>query len=320
MTIDINNLTGNESLEELEALLNDPEVVDGEEHKQEQEQANTEEKVEETATTAAEGEQAGSTDSQGNEQQEGSEQASAEKVVLSKDGKNVIPYEVLAQQREETKRLREENEQLRAVAAERDKLAAKLEKEGIPLTDDQIADLSPEQLEELAEDYPGIAPVIKMLSAKLNAIESTSRQSQTTPATNPVEAALNAVPDLVAWKEGDEDRFAFAVTVDQKLQSDPAWKDKPLNERFSEAAKRTRAAFGDAAPAAEQSGKPAAGKEPPSAKTKIPDSPSDIGGFNQAAGRLTAEALEALPQEELMAKMATMSSAQIEELLSQNDY
>ena len=317
MTIDINNLTGTESLEELEAALYGNEEAG--EPEGDAATPDTEEKGEtNTETPSAEVKQEGSTDSQGNEQQEGSEQASAEKVVLSKDGKNVIPYEVLAQQREETKRLREENEQLRAVAAERDKLAAKLEKEGISLTDDQIADLSPEQLEELAEDYPGIAPVIKMLSAKLNAIESTSRQS--TPATNPVEAALNAVPDLVAWKEGDEDRFSFAVTVDQKLQSDPAWKDKPLNERFAEAAKRTRAAFGDAAPAAEQSGKPAAGKEPPSAKTKIPDSPSDIGGFNPAPGRLTAEAAEALPQEVLMAKMATMTPEQIEELLSQADY
>ena len=308
MTIDINNLTGTESFEELEALLDDLEIVEEEEQKQDlQQQANTVEKVEETATTAAKGEQAGSTYSQANEQQEGSEHASAEKVVLSKDGKNVIPYEVLAQQREETKRLREENEQLRAVAAERDKLAAKLEKEGISLTDDQIADLSPEQLEELAEDYPGIAPVIKMLSAKLNAIESTSRQSQSTPATNPVEAALNAVPDLVAWKEGDEDRFSFAVTVDQKLQSDPAWKDKPLNERFAEAAKRTRAAFGDAA----------AGKEPLSAKTKIPDSPSDLGSSAQATNSNSVEALSALPLDQLTAKMGDMSSAQIEALLAQ---
>lgn len=315
MTIDINNLTGTESLEELEAALYG--IEEAGEPEGDAATPDTEEKGEtNTETPSADVQQEGSTDSQGNEQQEGSEQA--EKVVLSKDGKNVIPYEVLAQQREETKRLREENEQLRAVAAERDKLAAKLEKEGISLTDDQIADLSPEQLEELAEDYPGIAPVIKMLSAKLNAIESTSRQS--TPATNPVEAALNAVPDLVAWKDGDEDRFSFAVTVDQKLQSDPAWKDKPLNERFAEAAKRTRAAFGDAAHAAEQSGKPAAGKEPPSAKTKIPDSPSDIGGFNPAPGRLTAEAAEALPHEVLMAKMATMTPEQIEELLSQNDY
>lgn len=72
-----------------------------------------------------------------------------------------------------------------------------------------------------------------------------------------------------------------------------------------------RAAFGDAAPAA---------KGPPSAKTRIPESPSDIGGFNSAPSRLSAEALEALPQEELMARMATMSSAQIEELLSQADF
>ena len=315
MTIDINNLTGTESLEELEAALYGNEEAG--EPEGDAATPDTEEKGEtNTETPSAEVKQEGSTDSQANEQQEGSEQASAEKVVLSKDGKNVIPYEVLAQQREETKRLREENEQLRAVAAERDKLAAKLEKEGISLTDDQIADLSPEQLEELAEDYPGIAPVIKMLSAKLNAIESTSRQSQSTPATNPVEAALNAVPDLVAWKEGDEDRFSFAVTVDQKLQSDPAWKDKPLNERFAEAAKRTRAAFGDAAPAADQSGKPA-GKEPPSAKTKIPDSPSDLGSSAQATNSNSVEALSALPLDQLTAKMGDMSSAQIEALLAQ---
>ena len=313
MTIDINNLTGTESLEELEAALYG--IEEAGEPEDDAATPDTEEKGDtNTETPSAEVKQEGSTDSQANEQQEGSEQA--EKVVMSKDGKNVIPYEVLAQQREETKRLREENEQLRAVAAERDKLAARLEKEGISLTDDQIADLSPEQLEELAEDYPGIAPVIKMLSAKLNAIESTSRQSQSTPATNPVEAALNAVPDLVAWKDGDEDRFSFAVTVDQKLQSDPAWKDKPLNERFAEAAKRTRAAFGDAATAAEQSGKPA-GKEPPSAKTKIPDSPSDIGSFAPAPGRRTAEGLSALPMEQLTAEMGSMSSEAIEALLSQ---
>ena len=310
MTIDIDNLTGNESLEELESLLDDLEIVDGEEQKQELNQlANTEEKVEETATTAAEGEQAGSTDSQDGKQQEGSEQASAEKVVLSKDGKNVIPYEVLAQQREETKRLREENEQLRAVAAERDKLAAKLEKEGISLTDDQIADLSPEQLEELAEDYPGIAPVIKILSAKLNAIESTSRQS--TPATNPVEAALNAVPDLVAWKDGDEDRFTFAVTVDQRLMEDPAWKDKPMQERFAEAARRTKAAFGD-----EVQQQQAPVKEP-QAKTKIPDSPSDLGSSAQATNSNSIEALSALPLDQLTARMGDMSAAQIEALLAQ---
>lgn len=295
MTIDINNLTGTESLEELEAALAGAEIVD---EPAEVAASNTKEKGDTNTATPAADVKEGSTDSQANEQQEGS--AQAEKVVLSKDGKNVIPYEVLAQQREETKRLREENEQLRAVAAERDKLAAKLEKEGITLTDDQIADLSPEQLEELAEDYPGIAPVIKLLSAKLNAIESTTRQS--TPATNPVEAALNAVPDLLAWKDGDEDRFSFAVTVDQKLQSDPAWKDKPLNERFAEAAKRTRAAFGDAAP---------------SAKTKIPDSPSDIGTFAPAPGKRTAEGLSALPMEQLTAEMGSMSSEAIEALLSQ---
>lgn len=316
MTIDIDNLTGTESLEDLEALL--ATVENGDDNSG---SADTEEKgVEQPASPAAESEQTGS-ESQADDKEKGNTeqpQKEGEKYVSSKDGAHKIPYAVLEHERAEAKRLREENESLRQAAAERDQLKAKLEKEGISLTDDQIADLTPEQLAELTEDYPGVAPVIKVLTSKLAALEAKSAQPAT-PATNPIEAAIAAVPDLLAWKDADADRFTFAVTVDEHLKSDPAWKDKPLSERFAEAAKRTRAAFGDAAPAAEQPDKPA-GKEPPSAKPRIPDSPSDIGGFSPASGRLTAEALEALPQEELMARMATMSSVQIEELLSQVDY
>lgn len=316
MTINIDNLTGTESLEELEALLATVENGDDSSGN-----ADTEGKgVEQPASPAAESEQT-SSESQIDEQAKGNteqQQEEGEKFVASKDGAHKIPYAVLEHERAEAKRLREENESLRQAAAERDQLKAKLEKEGISLTDDQIADLTPEQLAELTEDYPGVAPVIKVLTSKLAALEAKSAQSAT-PATNPVEAAIAAVPDLLAWKDADADRFTFAVTVDEHLKADPAWKDKPLSERFAEAAKRTRAAFGDAAPTAEQPSKPA-GKEPPSAKPRIPESPSDIGGLNKTPSRLTAEALEALPQEELMAKMATMTSAQIEELLSQADF
>ncbi len=314
MTIDIDNLTGTESLEDLEALL--ATVENGDDNSG---SADTEEKgVEQPASPAAESEQA-SSESQTDDQEKGSTeqpQEEGEKYVSSKDGAHKIPYAVLEHERAEAKRLREENESLRQAAAERDQLKAKLEKEGISLTDDQIAELTPEKLAELTEDYPAVGPAIKVLTSKLAALEAKSVQPVTTPATNPIEAALQAVPDLLAWKDADADRFTFAVTVDEHLKSDPAWKDKPLSERFAEAAKRTRAAFGDAAPAAEQPGKPAA-KEPPSSKPRIPESPSDIGGFSKASSNLTAEALEALPQEELMARMATMSSAQIEELLSQ---
>ena len=308
MTIDIDNLTGTESLEDLEALLATVENDDDNSGN-----ADTEGKgVAQPASPAAESEQA-SSESQTDDKEKGNTeqpQEEGEKFVASKDGAHKIPYAVLEHERAEAKRLREENELLRQAAAERDQLKAKLEKEGISLTDDQIAELTPEKLAELTEDYPGVGPAIKVLTSKLAALEAKSAQS-VTPATNPIEAALQAVPDLLAWKDADADRFTFAVTVDEHLKSDPAWKDKPLSERFAEAAKRTRAAFGDAAPAA---------KGPPSAKTRIPESPSDIGGFNSAPSRLSAEALEALPQEELMARMATMSSAQIEELLSQADF
>jgi hypothetical protein len=51
---------------------------------------------------------------------------------------------------------------------------------------------------------------------------------------NPVTDALKATPELEGWQSADPDRFSLAVHLDEKLQADPAWKDKPLTERFSE--------------------------------------------------------------------------------------
>ncbi|EFK6277246.1 hypothetical protein A8W96_005579, partial [Escherichia coli] len=56
---------------------------------------------------------------------------------------------------------------------------------------------------------------------------------------------MNAVPVLKTWQESDPDRFSVAVSIDGKLQNDPAWKDKTLTERFAEVARRTQVAFGE---------------------------------------------------------------------------
>ena len=41
----------------------------------------------------------------------------------------------------------------------------------------------------------------------------------------------------MSWREKDQDRFDFAIIVDEKLQADPAWQGKSLDERFAEAAR-----------------------------------------------------------------------------------
>ena len=116
MTIDIDNLTGTESLEDLEALLATVENDDDNSGN-----ADTEGKgVEQPASPAAESEQA-SSESQTDDKEKGNTEQSqeeGEKFVASKDGAHKIPYAVLEHERAEAKRLREENELLRQAAAD----------------------------------------------------------------------------------------------------------------------------------------------------------------------------------------------------------
>ena len=97
MTINIDNLTGTESLEDLEALLATVENDDDNSGN-----ADTEGKgVEQPASPAAESEQA-SSESQTDDKEKGNTEQSregGEKFVASKDGAHKIPYAVLEHER-----------------------------------------------------------------------------------------------------------------------------------------------------------------------------------------------------------------------------
>jgi len=305
MGIDINNLTGSETLEELEAALEAVELEeDGGEGK-----ATYPEKtdVEQSAPSADEGKAS----DQGNEPEgEG-------KAIASKDGKHRIPYEVLEQTRNEAKAWRERAKQLEGLAAERDKLQAMLDEHGIK-PDADVSKLDLEAIEQLADDYPELGKLLVPMARKLEQLEkaTTGQVKQPDPQAHPVETALQAVPDLAAWREGDQDRFAFAIHVDEQLKSDPTWTDKPLADRFAEAARRTKAAFGDAV---EQATTPASGKETkaPAKDDRLPDSPSALGQSFKATTE--EDRYASMSQEELMSHMGSMSPAQIEAMLAKFD-
>lgn len=231
-----------------------------------------------------------------------------ERVVLSKDGKHAIPYEVLERERNDRKALAEQVAQLQAAAAERDKLTQVLEKHGIDPTADPDA-ISLETIEQLAQDYPDIGKILTGMAKQIEHLKAPAVAPATTAA-DQVQTAINAVPDLAAWQQGDPDRFTFAVDVDSRLQNDPAWKDKPMTERFAEVAKRTRAAFGDQVQqtAAQQ-------PKPVEAKAVIPASPSEIGQTVQHTSK--AQQLGSMTNEQLMSEMAGMTPDQIEQLLSE---
>lgn len=309
MSKTIDNLTGTESLDELEAMLAEIEQAPDVELDN-----GTDTKQTDVQPAPSAGEVAAGNEQAAANQVE--EQASApEKVVMAKNGQHTIPYEVLEQARNEAKQLREQLTQAQQAQAERDKLQALLEKNGIDPSVDPD-DISQEELEQLAQDYPDLGKSIAAIARKLQKLEPQAAPQQVQPVANPVQAALQAVPDLAAWRDGDQDRFDMALTIDDKLQADPAWSNKPLAERFAEVARRTKLAFGDEveAPPAKAPGKAA---EKPA--DHIPSSPSELGQTHHAPAT-GVERYGAMSQAELVGEFGAMSDAQIEALLEQTGF
>ncbi|MFQ2667394.1 hypothetical protein ACK3ZY_09730 [Aeromonas caviae] len=305
MDTSIDNLTGTESLDELEAMLEaierepDSELDDGTGTKQ------TDVQPAPSAGEVAAGNEQASTE------QGGEGAAEPEKVILAKSGKHTIPYEVLEQARNEAKQLREQLAQSQQAQAERDKLQALMEKHGIN-PDVDPDDISQEELAQLAQDYPDLGKSIAAIASKLQRLEQQAAPRPVHLAINPVQAALQAVPDLMSWREKDPDRFDFAIIVDEKLQADPAWQGKSLDERFAEAARRTKLAFGDEViPPAK-----APSKEAEKPTDFIPSSPSALGQTHHAAPT-GVERYGAMSQTELIGEMGAMTDAQMEALLEQ---
>lgn len=308
MDKNIDNLTGTESLDELEAML---EAIEREPDAELDDGTATEQTDVDPAPSA--GEVAAGIE-QANTEQGGEGATEPEKVILAKSGQHTIPYEVLEQSRNEVKVLREQLAASQQAQAERDKLQALMEKHGIN-PDVDPDDISQEELAQLAQDYPDLGKSIAAIASKLQRLEQQAAPQQVTPATNPVQAALQAVPDLMNWREKDQDRFDFAIIVDEKLQADPAWQGKSLDERFAEAARRTKLAFGDEVIPPTK----APGKEADKPADFIPSSPSALGQTHHAAPT-GVERFGAMSQTELIGEMGAMTDAQMEALLEQAGY
>ena len=301
MDKNIDNLTGTESLDELEAML---EAIEREPDGELDDGTGTEQTDVQPAPSAGE---VAAGNEQGSTEQGGEGVAEPEKVILAKSGQHTIPYEVLEQARNEAKQLREQLAQSQQAQAERDKLAAVLEQNGIELDTSDPDSIDVAAIEELAKDYPDLGKPLAAIARKLQKLEQPAQ-----PAINPVQAALQAVPDLVSWREKDQDRFDFAIIVDEKLQADPAWQGKSLDERFAEAARRTKLAFGDEViPPAK-----APSKEAEKPTDFIPSSPSALGQTHHAAPT-GVERFGTMSQTELIGEMGAMTDAQMEALLEQ---
>lgn len=136
----------------------------------------------------------------------------------------------------------------------------------------ESVELTQAELDELRDNYPAqykVAVLAKQANDTLREQQS-SRQQQSDgfqPRIAPpeVQEFIDQVPDLLTWQhdEKSQDKFARAVQYDEALILDPDWKDKPVAERYAEAARRTKAAFGIADAPAPSAATPAAPRTDP---------------------------------------------------------
>ncbi|HHH1657060.1 TPA: hypothetical protein ACPZS8_003336 [Yersinia enterocolitica] len=262
------------------------------------------------------------------------------KGILSKDGQHVIPYDVLVAERTEKQRLMDTNQQTATELAEAKRQLAALTRQinsagmqPVPLP--EKAQITPEQINDIRDDFPGMAAMFDTLVQKIDYLQQGQpAQATNQPSGNPVADAMNAVPDLKSWQDQDPDRFTLAVHIDTNLQNDPAWKDKSLTERFAEVAKRTKAAYGESVEPVQQEQattttttattqttadvqRIAAEKlAAATAATQVPGSPSDLGVTTTHTASPLEQAANASP-DQLQAMFAGMTDAQIEALLDQ---
>jgi N4-gp56 family major capsid protein len=182
--------------------------------------------------------------------------------IESKNGKNTIPYAVLAGEREKRIRAEQATRELQQKIAE---IEARSQNPNGGKTIEQtaqqsqeIGDLLPDDsLVQAAEDFPGTKPIIeyaKNLEGKLQKIvaefnevkaaENARRSNEEEAARAEIRAAVDANPTLRFWELKEPEKWRVAIEADSQLRGLPIHADLPIQERFAKVVSVVEAIYG----------------------------------------------------------------------------
>lgn len=260
--------------------------------------------------------------------------------VATKDGKHVIPYSVLKNERERANRAdqlaREMQERVAALEAQIKSGGSQGANNGESArTEQPVSDVSDEDLEALKEDFPTVYKAVtaamahaKALEAKLQPVEEavhTQQQEQFRSQADTVQEAIDSVPKLAHIQAADPAAFELAKQFDAVLKDQAAWQGKSLSERFAKVVQMVEAANGEIslpgqqqAPASQQKpadlSKAAQEKAAQAAKQNRSNVPISLSEFpaGQHAAQDEREAAEQLTHQQLAEKFSGMSPEQMD--------
>lgn len=242
--------------------------------------------------------------------------------IEAKDGKNIIPYHVLEQERATNKALKAQLDEYQSQQLDWEETQRRLElrnkqleKLGIPPDElPEKVNISDEQLDALTEDYPDLAYVLRHLVAKVNHVDSKMDSAQ---ASDPVSEAIAQSAELTQWQRVGGEQWQKALDIDDALRVSPEWANKPLTERFEEVVRQTHAAFvTPSTPRPSQQSVQANVEEQLSVVSdSLPVSPSEVGSPTTHEPSVR-ERMATANEDELMAMMGAMSDEDMEHLLA----
>lgn len=328
-------ITGNETIEELEAMLDSLDVANIEQEEgldtkgdpielseEGKEGAIPVEEVENSTVSApvVDGEQT----------QLPPETSS---VILAKDNVHTIPFEVLEAERRENERLKQV-----LLSTQEELTKAELDKRLLDVRNEQLIELgvepadlpenfklTKEMIDSLKDDYPEIAPIITGLNAQVAQLAVGTKQPQS-PIVEPnqgqgeVLAALKGNQELSSWQSGDPDKWSLALDIDDILRVDPAWQHKSCAERFAEVVRQTKQKFGEASSDNAQAiAKTKVQEAQSKAESALPASPSELSTSDNTDDGSLLQRAAGMSSEELSGLMSNMTPSQIEALLEQSD-
>lgn len=275
----------------------------------------------------------------------GKQQEAAEpEGVSTKDGRHIIPYEVLKSERDRAARAERELQAQRQRLAE---LEAKLQQQGEsgqspivgesgstqPDIESEEDAISAEEMEAIKEDFPTLYKAMQALAKKADAIEQklkpaaevaeTVAQERRSSIEMTVQEAIDSVPKLAYIQTQQPEAFALAKQFDAVLRQTPAWEGKPLAERFARVAEMVEQAVGEIklpqkAGSAPNNAKSLAAAAAEKARQSTAQAPTSLSDFPPGSPALQVDAesqVGGLSALQLAQKMAAMSPEDLDEFL-----
>jgi hypothetical protein len=239
--------------------------------------------------------------------------------VLTRDGKRVIPYDVLAEARKTSQAHAERAKQLEETQRVlQDRIAAmeagKKDEQPAPEV------FSKDRIDAVREDMPEMAELMESQNRLARELAEAKSAAAAVPAPQPdpdlkanIQAAIDDRPLLAKWQAKGGIAWQRAVELDKGLRSDPAWASKSIAEQFAHVERLVADELGvdvpaqAAAPAPAPIPAPTAAPKPNAPTVPVAEAPHPtVSDFNGSAP-VTADPLAGLAVGAQVDKAMSMS-------------